>query len=118
MLLYQAQHHDRLGDTAVALGQVERCIQHTPTLVEAYGVKARILKHAGEFALQAARRLLVVAVKRRLVLRIVWTNDTAHLPACFQPPPFPPHSPLLQATTRAQPAWPTPHGAWTLLTAT
>ena len=95
MLLYQAQHHDRLGDTAVALGQVERCIQHTPTLVEAYGVKAR-----------------------RLVLRIVWTNDTAHLPACFQPPPFPPHSPLLQATTRAQPAWPTPHGAWTLLTAT
>ena len=27
---------------------VERCLGHTPTLEEAYSVKARILKHAGD----------------------------------------------------------------------
>lgn len=27
---------------------LEQCVAHTPTLEEAYGVKARILKHAGD----------------------------------------------------------------------
>ena len=31
-----------------ALAMVERCLGHTPTLEEAYSVKARILKHAGD----------------------------------------------------------------------
>ena len=34
-----------LGD---ALAMLDRCLGHTPTLEEAYSVKARILKHAGD----------------------------------------------------------------------
>jgi peptide alpha-N-acetyltransferase len=52
--LYLAQHHDRLGATREALRHVDACLAHTPTLVEAHGVRARVLKHAGDAAGAAA----------------------------------------------------------------
>lgn len=42
-----AQHYDMLGDYDTALSYTEKGRSHTPTLVEIYGLKGRILKHAG-----------------------------------------------------------------------
>jgi len=42
-----AQHFNLLGETAKAFEFIDKAIEHTPTLVELYGVKARIYKHAG-----------------------------------------------------------------------
>lgn len=47
-MAYLAQHHDRMGDTEKALGMLQRCAEHTPTLIELYTLKAKILKHAGD----------------------------------------------------------------------
>lgn len=50
-----ASHHfDRCGMTQLALNYIERAIQHTPTVVENYMLKARIYKHAGDYD-EAAR---------------------------------------------------------------
>ncbi|KAL4856126.1 N-terminal acetyltransferase A complex auxiliary subunit [Chlorella vulgaris] len=73
VLFYLAQHHDRLGNTAEALQRVDECIQHTPTLIEAYVAKAKILKHAGD--LEGAARLADTA--RRLDLADRYLNCTA-----------------------------------------
>jgi len=48
--LYLAQHHNKLGNTGEALRYVDACIEHTPTLIEAHSVRARVLKHAGDLA--------------------------------------------------------------------
>ncbi|ORY48339.1 NMDA receptor regulated 1-like protein, isoform CRA_b, partial [Rhizoclosmatium globosum] len=45
---YLAQHYDFLGQRKEALEYIEKAIQHTPTLVELFMTKARILKHAGD----------------------------------------------------------------------
>jgi len=42
-----AQHHDLMGDTAEALSQIDLAIEHSPTLLDLYMLKARIFKHAG-----------------------------------------------------------------------
>eukprot|EP00112_Aurelia_sp_Birch-Aquarium-sp1_P001688 Seg1183.1 transcript_id=Seg1183.1/GoldUCD/mRNA.D3Y31 product="N-alpha-acetyltransferase 15 NatA auxiliary subunit" protein_id=Seg1183.1/GoldUCD/D3Y31 len=42
-----AQHHDQLRKTDLALKYVDKVLQHTPTLIEGYMVKAKIYKHAG-----------------------------------------------------------------------
>eukprot|EP00397_Hematodinium_sp_SG-2012_P010421 GEMP01010536.1.p1 GENE.GEMP01010536.1~~GEMP01010536.1.p1 ORF type:complete len:900 (+),score=202.52 GEMP01010536.1:140-2839(+) len=47
-----AQHYDILGDYDSALSYTEKGLNHTPTLVELYSLKGRILKHAG--ALEAS----------------------------------------------------------------
>jgi len=47
-LYFLAQHYDLQGDTPRALALVDAAIEHTPTLIELYVVKARILKHAGD----------------------------------------------------------------------
>jgi len=47
-LYFLAQHYDLQGDTVRALALVDKAIEHTPTLIELYVVKARILKHAGD----------------------------------------------------------------------
>lgn len=39
-----AHHFDRCGMTQLALNYIERAIQHTPTVVENYMLKARIYK--------------------------------------------------------------------------
>ncbi|VDK36782.1 unnamed protein product [Gongylonema pulchrum] len=39
-----AQHYDRLGSVHQALMYIDRAIQHTPTLIELYMIKAKIYK--------------------------------------------------------------------------
>ncbi|KAG9324170.1 hypothetical protein KVV02_007399 [Mortierella alpina] len=61
-LYFLAQHFDFKRETAQALEYINRAIEHTPTLVELYMTKGRILKHAGDFvaataALNEAREL-------------------------------------------------------------
>jgi hypothetical protein len=41
---YMAQHYDKKGDYMYALELIDKAIQYTPTLVELYMAKARILK--------------------------------------------------------------------------
>jgi peptide alpha-N-acetyltransferase len=44
VLYFLAQYYDRKGDTLAAIERVDEAITHTPTLVELYMLKARILK--------------------------------------------------------------------------
>ncbi|MDR3547596.1 MAG: hypothetical protein P4M11_04870 [Candidatus Pacebacteria bacterium] len=48
ILLFAAQHFDAKKDFKRALELIEETIQHTPTLVEAHTIKARIHKHMGD----------------------------------------------------------------------
>ncbi|XP_066937561.1 N-alpha-acetyltransferase 15, NatA auxiliary subunit isoform X2 [Macrobrachium rosenbergii] len=62
VLMYLAQHYSYLGDSEKALQLIDRALDHTPTLIELYIVKGKILKHAGDFvgayeALQEAQTL-------------------------------------------------------------
>ncbi|VDM59394.1 unnamed protein product [Angiostrongylus costaricensis] len=54
LYLLIAQHFDRIGNTAIALKYAECAIAHTPTLIEALMIKAKIHKHAGDYC-EAAR---------------------------------------------------------------
>ncbi|XP_046854398.1 N-alpha-acetyltransferase 15, NatA auxiliary subunit-like [Xenia sp. Carnegie-2017] len=45
---YLAQHYDILGNTQLALDYIDKALEHTPTLIEAYMIKARIFKHGGD----------------------------------------------------------------------
>ncbi|KAF9353908.1 N-alpha-acetyltransferase 15, NatA auxiliary subunit [Mortierella sp. NVP85] len=61
-LYFLGQHFDFQHQTDEALSYIERAIEHTPTLVELYMTKGRILKHAGDYvraaqALKEARKL-------------------------------------------------------------
>jgi peptide alpha-N-acetyltransferase len=61
-LYFLAQHFDFKRETEQAMGYINRAIEHTPTLVELYMAKGRILKHAGDHvaamgALNEAREL-------------------------------------------------------------
>ncbi|KAF9941414.1 N-alpha-acetyltransferase 15, NatA auxiliary subunit [Modicella reniformis] len=47
-LYFLAQHFDFKGNTNQALEYINRAIEHTPTLVEFYMTRGRILKHAGD----------------------------------------------------------------------
>ncbi|GFP95471.1 N-alpha-acetyltransferase 15 nata auxiliary subunit [Phtheirospermum japonicum] len=47
-LFYLAQHYDRRGYYDVALRKIDEAIEHTPTVIDLYSVKSRILKHAGD----------------------------------------------------------------------
>lgn len=42
--MFLAQHYSYLGDTEKALALIERALEHTPTLIELYIVKGKILK--------------------------------------------------------------------------
>jgi peptide alpha-N-acetyltransferase len=46
---YLAQHFEHLGQIGRALELIEEVLQHTPTLVEAYLVKGKILKSSGDY---------------------------------------------------------------------
>ncbi|KAF9121492.1 N-alpha-acetyltransferase 16, NatA auxiliary subunit [Mortierella sp. 14UC] len=48
-LYFVAQHYDFKRQSAEALTHINRAIEHTPTLVELYMTKGRILKHAGDY---------------------------------------------------------------------
>lgn len=54
ILFYLAQHYDRRGQYDIALAKIDEAIQHTPTVIDLYSVKSKILKHGGDFAAAAA----------------------------------------------------------------
>lgn len=43
-----AQHLDRIGEYQAALDHVAQAVEHTPTVIELYTLRAKILKHAGD----------------------------------------------------------------------
>lgn len=53
-LFLLAQHYDRRGQYEVALEKIDEAIAHTPTVIDLYSAKSRILKHAGDLAAAAA----------------------------------------------------------------
>ncbi|CAH9092049.1 unnamed protein product [Cuscuta epithymum] len=53
-LFYLAQHYDRRSLYDLALTKIDEAIKHTPTVIDLYLVKSRILKHAGDLAAAAA----------------------------------------------------------------
>ncbi|GBG90818.1 hypothetical protein CBR_g51323 [Chara braunii] len=54
MLFLLAQHHDRRERFDKALEMIDRAIAHTPTVIDLYLIKGRILKHAGDPVAAAA----------------------------------------------------------------
>ncbi|KEH39579.1 amino-terminal acetyltransferase, putative [Medicago truncatula] len=53
-LFLLAQHYDRRGQYEIALSKINEAIEHTPTVIDLYSAKSRILKHAGDLAAAAA----------------------------------------------------------------
>ncbi|KAL2455833.1 tetratricopeptide repeat (TPR)-containing protein [Forsythia ovata] len=53
-LFYLAQHYDRRGQYDIALAKIDEAIEHTPTVIDLYSIKSRILKHAGDLSAAAA----------------------------------------------------------------
>ncbi|XP_009778993.1 N-terminal acetyltransferase A complex auxiliary subunit NAA15 [Nicotiana tabacum] len=53
-LFYLAQHYDRCGKYDIALTKIDEAIEHTPTVIDLYSVKSRVLKHAGDLTAAAA----------------------------------------------------------------
>ncbi|XP_026408454.1 N-terminal acetyltransferase A complex auxiliary subunit NAA15-like [Papaver somniferum] len=53
-LFLLAQHYDRRGQYETALAKIDEAIEHTPTVIDLYLVKGRIMKHAGDLAAAAA----------------------------------------------------------------
>ncbi|XP_021298782.1 N-terminal acetyltransferase A complex auxiliary subunit NAA15 [Herrania umbratica] len=51
---FLAQHYDRRGQYDVALSKIDEAIQHTPTVIDLYSVKSRIMKHAGDLVAAAS----------------------------------------------------------------
>ncbi|XP_065564396.1 N-alpha-acetyltransferase 15, NatA auxiliary subunit-like isoform X2 [Artemia franciscana] len=45
---YLAQHFDYLGKVELALQYIDAAIEHTPTLIDAFVVRGKIFKHAGD----------------------------------------------------------------------
>lgn len=43
-----AQHLDRVGEHKAALDHVAQAVEHTPTVIELYTLRAKVLKHAGD----------------------------------------------------------------------
>ncbi|KAJ7951835.1 N-alpha-acetyltransferase 16, NatA auxiliary subunit [Quillaja saponaria] len=53
-LFLLAQHYDRGYQFELALSKIDEAIEHTPTVIDLYSTKSRILKHAGDLAAAAA----------------------------------------------------------------
>ncbi|KAJ8756060.1 hypothetical protein K2173_024607 [Erythroxylum novogranatense] len=53
-LFFLAQHYDRRGRYDMALAKIDEAIEHTPTVIDLYSVKSRILKHAGDLVAAAS----------------------------------------------------------------
>ncbi|CAH1422579.1 unnamed protein product [Lactuca virosa] len=53
-MFYLAQHYDRRGLYDIALAKIDEAMQHTPTVIDLYSVKSKILKHGGDFTAAAA----------------------------------------------------------------
>ncbi|XP_076045316.1 N-alpha-acetyltransferase 15/16 isoform X2 [Oratosquilla oratoria] len=60
--MFLAQHYSYLGNTEKGLELINKALEHTPTLIELYIIKGKLLKHAGDTigayeALQEAQEL-------------------------------------------------------------
>ncbi|XP_021848124.1 N-terminal acetyltransferase A complex auxiliary subunit NAA15 [Spinacia oleracea] len=53
-LFLVAQHYDRRSQFSTALEKIDEAINHTPTVIDLYSAKSRILKHAGDLKAAAA----------------------------------------------------------------
>lgn len=53
-LFLLAQHYDIRGQHDLALSKIDEAIAHTPTVIDLYLVKGKILKHAGDLTAAAA----------------------------------------------------------------
>ncbi|CAL5210657.1 unnamed protein product [Lathyrus oleraceus] len=53
-LFFLAQHYERRSQYAISLSKIDEAIKHTPTVIDLYSVKSRILKHAGDLNAAAA----------------------------------------------------------------
>ncbi|KAM1822990.1 hypothetical protein ACFX13_025647 [Malus domestica] len=53
-LFLLAQHYDRRGQYDMALSKIDEAIEHTPTVIDLYSAKSRVLKHAGDLPAAAA----------------------------------------------------------------
>ncbi|KAH9296041.1 hypothetical protein KI387_039629, partial [Taxus chinensis] len=54
VLFFLAQHYDLRGQHDIAIAKIDDAIAHTPTVIDLYLVKGRILKHAGDLTAAAA----------------------------------------------------------------
>lgn len=72
-----AQHYDQVGESARALAQIDLAIQHTPTLLDLYMLKARMYKHAG--ALLQASECMNLARQMDLADRYINTKATRYM---------------------------------------
>ena len=77
LLTLLGQHCDMMGKTAEALEHIDNAIDHTPTLLDLYMLKARILKHGG--ALAAASDTMDSARKMDLADRYLNTKATRYM---------------------------------------
>ncbi|KAK9677157.1 hypothetical protein RND81_11G124400 [Saponaria officinalis] len=53
-LFLVAQHYDRRCQYDIALAKIDEAMSHTPTVIDLYSAKSRILKHAGDLTAAAA----------------------------------------------------------------
>lgn len=77
-LYYKAHHLDYLRQYPEALTVVDKLIKHTPTNIDAYVLKARILKHSGDMVtahdyMDQARRMDTVSTRHALLVRTLVT---------------------------------------------
>ncbi|CAL9113079.1 unnamed protein product [Musa textilis] len=47
-LFLVSQHYDRRGQYSLALAKIDEAIEHTPTVIDLYSIKGRILENAGD----------------------------------------------------------------------
>ncbi|KAJ8494176.1 hypothetical protein OPV22_015897 [Ensete ventricosum] len=53
-LFLVSQHYDRRGQYSLALAKIDEAIEHTPTVIDLYSIKGRILENAGDLPAAAA----------------------------------------------------------------
>ncbi|EFJ53230.1 hypothetical protein VOLCADRAFT_55571 [Volvox carteri f. nagariensis] len=73
VLLFLARFYDRQGQLEEALAHIDEAIAHTPTCIELYVAKAKILKHAGD--LEGAAHM--AETSRRMDLQDRFLNSVA-----------------------------------------
>ena len=83
-LMFAAQQHDFFGDHVKALELIDEAIAHTPTALDLYRVKARIVKHAGDVV--AASTLVERAREMDLADRYINTKSVKYLLRSHQVP--------------------------------
>lgn len=77
ILIFLAQLYDFKRETPKALEYINKAIEHTPTLVESYMIKARIYKHGGD--IETAKNVMNEAREMDLQDRFVNSKCTKYM---------------------------------------